>query len=55
MHLGLTVFDKQLVLYRDGSGLLRCYEDRCSHRPRKMCRDSTGTLIDLCMHYTAPI
>lgn len=30
--LGLTVFDKQLVLYRDGSGLLLCYEDRCSHR-----------------------
>jgi hypothetical protein len=30
--LGLTVFDKQVVLYRDGNGHLRCYEDRCPHR-----------------------
>lgn len=30
--LGLKVFDKQLVLYRDGGGALRCYEDRCPHR-----------------------
>lgn len=30
--LGLTVFDKQLVLYKDGQGELRCYEDRCPHR-----------------------
>lgn len=30
--LGLTVFDKQLVLYRDGTGELRCFEDRCPHR-----------------------
>lgn len=30
--LGLTVFDKQLVLYRDGAGELRCYQDRCPHR-----------------------
>lgn len=30
--LGLTVFDKQVVLYRDGSGELRCFEDRCPHR-----------------------
>lgn len=30
--LGLTVFHKQLVLYRDASGQLRCYEDRCPHR-----------------------
>lgn len=30
--LGLTVFDKQIVLYRDGSGMLQCYEDRCPHR-----------------------
>ena len=30
--LGLTVFDRQLVLYRDGSGELRCHEDRCPHR-----------------------
>ncbi|KAL6295884.1 hypothetical protein ACE6H2_004026 [Prunus campanulata] len=41
--LGLTVFDKQLVLYRDGSGLLRCYYDRCSHRLAKL---SGGQLID---------
>lgn len=30
--LGLTVYNKQLVLYRDGFGELRCYEDRCPHR-----------------------
>ena len=30
--LGLTVFDKQVVLYRDGNGELQCYEDRCPHR-----------------------
>ena len=30
--MGLTVFDKQLVLYRDGKGLLQCYQDRCPHR-----------------------
>lgn len=30
--LGLTVFDKQIVLYRDGNGVLQCYEDRCPHR-----------------------
>lgn len=30
--LGLTVFDKQLVLYRDGNGDLSCFEDRCPHR-----------------------
>ncbi|KAF3446159.1 hypothetical protein FNV43_RR11338 [Rhamnella rubrinervis] len=41
--LGLTVFDKQLVLYRDGTGELRCYEDRCPHRLAKL---SEGQLID---------
>ncbi|XP_030468757.2 protein TIC 55, chloroplastic [Syzygium oleosum] len=41
--LGLTVFDKQLVLYRDGDGLLWCYEDRCPHRLAKL---SEGQLID---------
>lgn len=30
--LGLTVFDKQVVLYRDGNGEIRCFEDRCAHR-----------------------
>lgn len=30
--LGLTVFDQQLVLYKDGSGVLHCYQDRCPHR-----------------------
>ena len=30
--LGLNVFDKQLVLYKDGQGELRCHEDRCPHR-----------------------
>ncbi|KAB2627963.1 protein TIC 55 [Pyrus ussuriensis x Pyrus communis] len=41
--LGLTVFNKQLVLYRDGSGELRCYEDRCPHRLAKL---SKGHLIN---------
>uniref|UniRef100_A0A803NGB3 Rieske domain-containing protein n=1 Tax=Cannabis sativa TaxID=3483 RepID=A0A803NGB3_CANSA len=41
--LGLTVYHKQLVLYRDGSGELRCYEDRCPHRLAKL---SEGQLID---------
>ncbi|KAM2020945.1 hypothetical protein ACFX16_043026 [Malus domestica] len=41
--LGLTVFNKQLVLYRDGSRELRCYEDRCPHRLEKL---SEGHLID---------
>lgn len=30
--LGLTVFDQKLVLYKDGNGLLHCYQDRCPHR-----------------------
>lgn len=30
--LGLTVYDRQIVLYKDGDGTLRCYEDRCPHR-----------------------
>ncbi|XP_027085111.1 protein TIC 55, chloroplastic [Coffea arabica] len=41
--LGLTVFDKQLVLYRDGTGELRCFEDRCPHRLAKL---SEGQLLD---------
>ncbi|KAL0312185.1 UNVERIFIED_CONTAM: protein, chloroplastic [Sesamum radiatum] len=41
--LGLTVFDKQVVLYRDGDGVLRCYEDRCPHRLAKL---SEGQLFD---------
>lgn len=30
--LGLTVYDQQLVLYKDGNGVLHCYQDRCPHR-----------------------
>nr|GLL32770.1 protein TIC 55, chloroplastic [Ipomoea trifida] len=41
--LGLTVFDKQVVLYRDGGGVLRCFEDRCPHRLAKL---SEGQLFD---------
>ncbi|CAA7408136.1 unnamed protein product [Spirodela intermedia] len=41
--LGLTVFHKQLVLYRDGGGVFRCYEDRCPHRLAKL---SEGQLIE---------
>lgn len=41
--LGLTVFDKQLVLYRDAANELRCYEDRCPHRLAKL---SEGQLVD---------
>ncbi|XP_073276322.1 protein TIC 55, chloroplastic-like [Primulina huaijiensis] len=41
--LGLTVYDKQVVLYRNGTGELRCYEDRCPHRLAKL---SEGQLFD---------
>ncbi|MBA0690593.1 hypothetical protein Goari_008258, partial [Gossypium aridum] len=41
--LGLTVFDQQLVLYKDGNGVLHCYQDRCPHRLAKL---SEGQLID---------
>ncbi|XP_042488502.1 protein TIC 55, chloroplastic-like [Macadamia integrifolia] len=41
--LGLNVFDKQIVLYRDGCGFLHCYEDRCPHRLAKL---SEGQLVD---------
>ncbi|KAJ4953744.1 hypothetical protein NE237_030576 [Protea cynaroides] len=41
--LGLTVFDKQIVLYKDGSGVLHCYQDRCPHRLAKL---SEGQLIN---------
>lgn len=30
--LGLTVFDRSLVLFYDGDGQLNCFEDRCPHR-----------------------
>ena len=30
--LGLRVFDKQLVLFKDPNGVFRCFEDRCPHR-----------------------
>eukprot|EP01018_Ginkgo_biloba_P014645 Gb_20939 [translate_table: standard] len=41
--LGLTVFDKQLVLYEDGDGVFQCYEDRCPHRAAKL---SEGQLVE---------
>uniref|UniRef100_A0A2P2MX32 Uncharacterized protein MANES_16G132300 n=1 Tax=Rhizophora mucronata TaxID=61149 RepID=A0A2P2MX32_RHIMU len=41
--LGLTVYDKQIVLFKDGQGQLRCYEDRCPHRLAKL---SEGQLMD---------
>ncbi|KAK1323631.1 hypothetical protein QJS10_CPA02g01380 [Acorus calamus] len=41
--LGLTVYDKQVVLYRDGDGVLRCHEDRCPHRLAKL---SEGQIVD---------
>ncbi|KAK4769462.1 hypothetical protein SAY86_027612 [Trapa natans] len=41
--LGLRVFDKNLVLYRDGGDILRCHEDRCPHRLAKL---SEGQLVD---------
>ncbi|KAJ9184118.1 hypothetical protein P3X46_007890 [Hevea brasiliensis] len=43
IELGLTVFDKQIVLFKDGQGERRCYEDRCAHRLAKL---SEGQLID---------
>jgi hypothetical protein len=30
--LGLTVFDRSLVLFYDGQGKINCFEDRCPHR-----------------------
>jgi hypothetical protein len=30
--LGLTVFDRSLVLFYDGDGKIHCLEDRCPHR-----------------------
>lgn len=30
--LGLKVFDKDLVLFKNADGQFRCYEDRCPHR-----------------------
>lgn len=41
--LGLTVFDQQVVLYRDSNGDLRCFQDRCPHRLAKL---SEGQLVD---------
>jgi phenylpropionate dioxygenase-like ring-hydroxylating dioxygenase large terminal subunit len=41
--LGLTVFDKQVVLYIDAAGELRCYQDRCPHRLAKL---SEGQIVD---------
>ncbi|CAN0899570.1 Protein TIC 55, chloroplastic [Linum grandiflorum] len=41
--LGLTVFDKQVVVYKDGQGQFRCYEDRCPHRLAKL---SEGQILD---------
>jgi phenylpropionate dioxygenase-like ring-hydroxylating dioxygenase large terminal subunit len=35
--LPLTVYDRQLVLYRDADGVLRCHEDRCPHRYIPAC------------------
>lgn len=41
--LGLTVFDKKLVLFYDGNGELNCFEDRCPHRLAKL---SEGQIVD---------
>ncbi|KAF5726287.1 protein TIC 55 chloroplastic [Tripterygium wilfordii] len=41
--LGLTVFDKQIVLYKDANGELQCFQDRCPHRLAKL---SEGQLIN---------
>ncbi|KAJ7538368.1 hypothetical protein O6H91_11G045400 [Diphasiastrum complanatum] len=41
--LGLSVFDRPLVLYYDGGGTLNCFEDRCPHRAAKL---SEGQLME---------
>jgi hypothetical protein len=41
--LGLTVFDRSLVLFYDGNGDLNCFEDRCPHR---LARSRTLPLED---------
>lgn len=30
--LAHTVFDEKIVLFRDGNGVIRCFQDRCPHR-----------------------
>ncbi|KAH8944596.1 hypothetical protein BDL97_13G120100 [Sphagnum fallax] len=34
--LGLTAFDRSLVLFYDGDGKIHCFEDRCPHRSAKL-------------------
>ncbi|CAI8599532.1 unnamed protein product [Vicia faba] len=41
--LGLKVYDKNIVLFRDANHQFQCYEDRCPHRLAKL---SEGQLID---------
>ncbi|CAK9202754.1 unnamed protein product [Sphagnum troendelagicum] len=41
--LGLTVFDRSLVLFYDGDGKVHCFEDRCPHRSAKL---SEGQITD---------
>ena len=45
--LGLSVFHKQLVLYKDGAGVFRCYEDRCPHRFHFSTSQPINLLISL--------
>ncbi|THU73894.1 hypothetical protein C4D60_Mb04t27650 [Musa balbisiana] len=41
--LAHTVFDEKIVLFRDGNGVIRCFQDRCPHRLAKL---SEGQLVD---------
>ncbi|CAK9204993.1 unnamed protein product [Sphagnum jensenii] len=41
--LGLTVFDRSLVLFYDGQGKINCFEDQCPHRLAKL---SEGQIMD---------
>ncbi|BBN20299.1 hypothetical protein MPTK1_8g18040 [Marchantia polymorpha subsp. ruderalis] len=41
--LGLTVYDRNLVVFYDGDGKINCLEDRCPHRAAKL---SEGQLMD---------
>lgn len=41
--IGLNVYDKQVVLYKDAAGVIHCHEDRCPHRLAKL---SEGQLVN---------
>ena len=41
--IGITRFNRKLVLWRDGNGILNCIADKCIHRGASLCK---GHIID---------